>query len=166
MSRWNNFNIWRGRLPHWRADGVVYYVTFNSRRPLTNDELKVLYFRMMKLSAKGFDLIIVSVLPEITEMMFRYPSGGEFADALEKSKGKVNREILKKSGERWPPIGTESYDRIVRDSAEFEERWQQIFDACAPLEEELGDDYPCFWCTDEGNVAFGNTSSEEPSLSP
>ncbi|MBL8047645.1 MAG: hypothetical protein JNJ45_03085 [Chthonomonas sp.] len=166
MGRWKNFNLWRGHLPHWRADDVVYYVTFNSRRPLTDDELKILYFRLMKLTSKGFDLIIVCALPEATEMMFRFPEGGEFSDALEKTKAKAMREILKKSGERYPPVSGESYDRIVRDQAEFEERWETIFESCAPIEEETGGDYDWFWCVEDGSSAFGNTSSEESSACP
>ena len=37
--KWANFNVWRGRLPHWRADDVTYYATFRHRRDL--DEIRM-----------------------------------------------------------------------------------------------------------------------------
>ena len=139
-----NFSMWKGRLPHWRADDVIYYVTFTHRRELNNEECQEVYLRLMK--APGFEQLILCVLPAATEIMFRYPSGGEFSDAFEKAKSKAGKYIIKKSEERWSPLGTESYDRIVRDEAEFEERWAQIFESCAELESEDGDEYPWFWC--------------------
>ena len=32
MGSWKGFHIWKGRLPHWRADDVTYYVTFRHKR--------------------------------------------------------------------------------------------------------------------------------------
>lgn len=151
---WKNFTIWRGRLPHWRADDVTYFVTFRHRRPLDDGERRALLRALIKPDGRRWDLGIVCVLPERTDLMFAVreaPTGQpyELAQIVEKAKAKVGREIIKKSGERFPPFFNESYDRIIRDEAEYEERWQAIFDA--PVNEELAEDpeaYDGLWVAD------------------
>ena len=153
--RWNNFETWQGKLPHWRADDVSYYVTFRHRRPLDDVERRALLRALLKPDGRKWDLTIVVVLPERTELMFTVleaPATGrpyELSDIVEKAKTKVGRGIVKRTDERYPPFYEESYDRIVRDEAEFEERWQAIFDA--PVAEELAEaseDYDGLWVAD------------------
>ncbi len=94
---------------------------------------------------------MICVLPERTELIFSVRTGKgdqpyELADILEKAKTKAGKLIIKKSGERFPPLYNESYDRIIRDDAEFEERWQAIVGS--PVEFELVDDpsdYESLW---------------------
>jgi hypothetical protein len=154
MSRWENFSIWRGRLPHWRADEVTYYVTFRHRRDLTEAERSLLMRSLMRPDGKQWDLLILCVLPGETELLFKVleaPTGRpyELSGVIEKAKGKVGKQIIKKSGERWPPFYEESYDRIIRDDAEFEERWQAILDS--PVNRELVEDpehWDALWVAD------------------
>lgn len=146
-----NFSIWRGRLPHWRADDVRYYVTFRHRRPLTPEERMRLMKALLHAEGRLWDLWIVCVLPETTELIFtvREAATGrpyELADIVEKAKAKVGRQIVKASGERFPPFYNESYDRIIRDDAELEERWDAIYGS--PVREELAErpeDYDGLW---------------------
>lgn len=148
--------MWQGqRLPHWRADNVTYYVTFRHSRPLDDAERRMLLRALLKPDGRQWDLLILVVLPERTELLFQVrevPATGrpyELSDVVEKAKAKVGRQIIKKTEERFPPFYGESYDRIVRDEAEFEERWQAIFDA--PVNEELAEaaeDYDCLWVAD------------------
>lgn len=153
--RWNNFEVWQGKLPHWRADDVSYFVTFRHRRPLDDAERRLLLRALLKPDGRQWDLAIVVILPERTELLFSVleaPATGrpyELSDIVEKAKTKVGRTIVKKTEERWPPFYEESYDRIVRDESEFEERWQAIFDA--PVAEELAEaseDYDGLWVAD------------------
>jgi hypothetical protein len=134
-----NFSIWRGRLPHWRADGVVYYVTFRHRRPLDEEERRILLKLLLAPEGRKWDLEIVCVLPETTELMFQVreaPAGApyELADIVEKAKTKAGRQIAKRTGERFPPFYGESYDRIVRDEAEYAERFGEIYGSPVALE--------------------------------
>ncbi|RYG24582.1 hypothetical protein EON82_10220 [bacterium] len=152
--RWKNFEVWQGRLPHWRADDVTYYVMFRHRRPLDEFERRNLLRALLKPDGRQWELQILVVLPERTELLFKVheaPAGRpyELSDIVEKAKTKVGRSIIKKTEERYPPFYEESYDRIVRDEAEFEERWQAIFDA--PVNEELAEsaeEYDCLWVAD------------------
>jgi hypothetical protein len=141
--RFKNFSIWRGRLPHWRADDVRYYVTFRHRRELDSNERHLLVRGLLRPEGRKWDLMILCVLPGQTDLIFSIrekPTGQpyELSEVIEKAKAKVGREIIKKSGERFPPFYTESYDRIIRDDSELEERWQAIFDS--PVGMELCED--------------------------
>jgi len=95
------------------------------------------------------------VFAEVTELMFRMREDAkgrpfELAAIIEGAKRKAGKAIVKDTGERYPPFYTESYDRIVRDDAEFEERWLAIVGS--PVDAELADepeDYECLWVAPE-----------------
>jgi hypothetical protein len=149
--QFRNFSIWRGRLPHWRADDVRYYVTFRHRRELDEQERRLLLRALLKPDGRKWDLMIVCVMPDSTELIFEVrdmPQGKpyELSDILEPAKRKAGNQIIKKTGERFPPFYGESFDRIIRDDAEFEERWLALMDApvhagLAPEPEE----YEALW---------------------
>lgn len=143
MSRWQNFKIWRGKLPHWRADDVQYYATFRHRRLLNETEVNLLLRQLLRPNGRRWNLIICCVLPEVTEMIFTVETSAkgenyELSEIIERAKTKAGKEIIKKSGERFPPFFTESYDRILRDEAEVEEFWTRIFDS--PVNAEIVED--------------------------
>ncbi|MCG9894007.1 MAG: hypothetical protein MH204_00845 [Fimbriimonadaceae bacterium] len=142
MARFRNFSLWRGRLPHWRADGEVYYVTFRHRRALEPAEKQCLYDRILRMQQRRLDFLFLSVRGELTEMLFRVqanPEGQEpeFSDFLEKAKRKAGQAIIKRSGERFPPFFQESYDRIMRDAAELEEHASRLIEATDEAEDCL-----------------------------
>ncbi|MCO5297545.1 MAG: hypothetical protein M9921_11875 [Fimbriimonadaceae bacterium] len=151
MDPFKNFSIWRGRLPHWRADDVRYYVTFRHRRALESAERLLLLRELLKPEGDKWDLLIVGVLPETTELLFtvredKHGRPYELAAIVERAKSKAGKAIAKRSGETFPPFYSESYDRIVRDDAELEERWEAIFDG--PVAHELCEDpetYEALW---------------------
>jgi hypothetical protein len=98
---------------------------------------------LIKPDGRRWDLLILCVLPNQTELVFKVgdsPSGGkyELSDIVEKAKAKVGRQIIKKTEERYPPFYNESFDRIIRDEAELEEKWLEIFDS--PVANELVED--------------------------
>lgn len=143
MARFKNFSIWRGRLPHWRAEDVNYFVTFRHKRELDDQERRILYAHLLQTNGRKLDIDILCVLPSKTDMVFRVresPSGEphELSDVIEKAKGKAGKQIVKKSGERWPPFYFESYDRIIRDESEYETTWTAILES--PVDLALCDD--------------------------
>jgi hypothetical protein len=151
VSRWQNFSIWRGRLPHWRADDVTYWVTFRHRRDLSLDECGVLWNALIRLEGRKWHLVILCVLPTETNLLFTVessPSGEpyELSDVVEKSKARAGKAIIKKSGERFPPFYQESYDRIIRDADELESKFMEILES--PVSSELAEDpesYDWLW---------------------
>jgi hypothetical protein len=131
--QFRNFSIWRGRLPHWRADDVRYFVTFRHRRTLEPIECRILLDQLVKPHGSRWNLDIAAVGTERTELIVQvqHAEGGrpaELSDVVEKAKTRAGKAIVKKTGERFPPFYQESYDRIIRDEAEWAERWQAAFD--------------------------------------
>lgn len=114
-------------------------------------ERDLLLSALTKPEGKQWDLSIVCVLPETTELMFRIREAGsgepyELSEVVEAAKRRVGKRIVKRSGERFPPFYEESYDRIVRDEAEFEERWLAILES--PVNSELAEEpeaYSALW---------------------
>ncbi len=151
MSKWQNFSIWRGRLPHWRADDVTYWVTFNHKRDLEEAERSLLFRALVRPEGRKWNLVILCVLPGETNLLFTVneSSAGrpyELSDIVEKAKAKVGKAIIKKSGERWPPFYQESYDRIIRDAEELESKLLEILES--PVSHELAEDsseYDWLW---------------------
>jgi len=151
MSRWDNFHIWRGRLPHWRADDVTYYVTFKHRRPLTEPERVILFKDLLKPDGRKWNVDILCVLPEQTDLLFRVESDREgrpyeLSDIVEKAKTKAGKRIMKLTEERYPPFYTESFDRIVRDESEEGMLFEVIL--AGPVDHELcedPEDYRTLW---------------------
>jgi hypothetical protein len=140
---WENFKIWRGKLPHWRADNVTYYATFRHRRALTEAECKILYRNLVRTEGRRFHLEILCVLPEATEMIFAVLPNSkgenyELSKVIETAKRKAGKTIIENTGERFPPFYEESFDRIIRDDAELEERFEAILDS--PVSAELAED--------------------------
>lgn len=121
MARWENFSIWKGRFPHWRAEGVEYYVSFPHRRPLTEPECDALFGHLMRAHGRSFEYLALVVVPEKTEAVLSVGSRSD-GEAFELNDviSKAQRRFLKqyKSTERL--FYAEPYDRIIRDEAERE----------------------------------------------
>ena len=149
--QFKNFKIWRGRLPHWRADDVRYYVTFRHRRPLDDAERRALMKHLIKPEGKRWDLMIACVLPENTELIFTMLEDTkgrayELSDIVEAAKRRAGKLIIHNTGEKYPPFYTESFDRIIRDEPELEEHWERIFNS--PVNSELceePEEYEALW---------------------
>lgn len=69
-------------------------------------------------------------MPETTHAIFAVRDGSarakDFSDTIEKAKTKAGKKIVERSGERWPPFYTESYDHILRDAEDVEEHWNKM----------------------------------------
>lgn len=129
-----NFRMWRSRLPHWRADEVTYYVRFKHRRPLSVAERTLLLQTFIRTGSRKLDIDAASVMPEETSLIFRAHQTGkgapyEISKVVEPVKRKVGAKIIENTGERWSPFWEESFDRIIRDEAEYQEKVSEIEEA-------------------------------------
>lgn len=144
-----NFRMWRGRLPHWRADDVTYYVTFRHRRELDERERFDLFKAFINADGRRLTLHGIVVLPDRTELIFVMPEGENVPDLskiVESLKRRAGSKAVKRTGEVAPPFYGESFDRIIRDEAEYEERATAM--AQGPVDAmlaESADEYQTFW---------------------
>lgn len=122
---------------------MTYYVTFRHGRPLDDEERRWLLGSLLKAEGRQFEFLILCILPEGTETLFRVKCAAdgrpyELSRIIESAKRRTGKRVTKTTGERYAPFWAESYDRIVRDAAEFEERWLDILDS--PVREGLVED--------------------------
>jgi hypothetical protein len=109
---------------------------------LDPEERGWLLHELVKLHERCFELLLACVLSDRSEMLFRVlpsPDGRPFelADQVEKAKTRCGKLIRKRTAERFPPFYGESYDRIVRDESEFNDRREWI--VSSPVREEAAD---------------------------
>jgi hypothetical protein len=125
MARWKNFSVWRGRFPHWRADGVLYYVSLRHRRSLDGQERGWLFAELVRQDGRKWEVRALVVGEDATEALVTmaaaphgsdYELGGLVGGALRKA----GKRVTAATGERFAPFYDEPYDRIVRDDAETE----------------------------------------------
>lgn len=153
---WKNFSTWQGRLPHWRADDVTYFVTFRHRRNLEEGERHLLYRNLLRLDGRKWRILAMTILPDRTELLCEVEpdkSGtrAELSDLVEKGKTQAGKAILKLTEERWPPFYGESYDHIVRDESERETFYDGIVDGAMATElVETPEDWPTLYVRDAG----------------
>lgn len=126
-------------------------MTFRHRRALDDAERALLLKQLVRPDGRQWNLVIACVLPEATEIIFvvRETISGEvyeLSNIVEKAKARTGREIIRNTGERFPPFYGESYDRILRDPAELEDKWTAILESpvSAGLVEDPGD-YECLY---------------------
>ena len=149
------FRFTRRRLPHWQSPGEVYFVTFRTaeNRVLQPQERNIAFSACRFWDGKKIELYAVVVMPDHVHLLLQprpvenIPGGvHDLAEVLHSIKSFSAHEIAKRSEIRGAVWQHESYDRIVRDDAEFEEKWTYICNNAVmkKLAREPGQ-YPWFW---------------------
>jgi REP element-mobilizing transposase RayT len=126
--------IRRGQLPHWQAGGSIYFITFRSARgPLPEAARRQVKENILFDHGKRYDLVLAVVMPDHVHLLLcpRPKSPGVWHDLSEIMKGikgvssrRIN-QLLGTAGQVWQQ---ESYDRIIRDENELEEKMQYIWE--------------------------------------
>lgn len=85
----------------------------------------------MRGEGRHWELAALGVAPEKTTLLVKMVSSQEGVEpdlgkVLERAKKKAGDKIIAKTGERYAPFGTESFDRIVRDEEEMESFMAEI----------------------------------------
>ena len=129
-DRWNRR---QNDLPHWQFGGSTYFITFRSARGvLPGTALDSLRDHLRDGHGTQYDLDFAVLMPDHVHLLLRPREITEGAwvdlgDVMQKIKGGSARKIniaLGTTGTVWQK---ESYDRIVRDSAEYEKHWNYMF---------------------------------------
>jgi putative transposase len=129
----DTLNVQRRNLPHWQLGGATYYVTYRCvdgieldprRRDivLTNwqhwDGNRYLLHTMVVMP----DHVHVLITPRRREADFWY----SLEEILHTNKGFTANQINKEMGRAGSLWQDERFDRIVRDDAEFWQKWKYI----------------------------------------
>lgn len=138
-------------LPHWEAEGAVYFITFRTiSGELTKDEQILTKNHIREGNTKFYNLIAVIVMPDhVHLLMYPLPSYSlrQIMKGMKGASARKINESRKKSGSVWQ---AESFDRIVRDENELKEKFFYMVNN--PVKKMLTDDpwqYHGWWFNPE-----------------
>ena len=128
-----SFQTTRRNLPHWQEPGRVYFITWRSLpgKTLGPEERTVTIDAIRHWNGIKWQLYAVVVMPDHVHILAQpltQSTGGTFdlAEILHSVKRFSSRKINQGRGVEGSLWQDERFDRIVRDEAEFLEKWQYI----------------------------------------
>ncbi|NOG55220.1 MAG: class I tRNA ligase family protein [Planctomycetes bacterium] len=122
-------------LPHWEAGGQTYFVTFRcANGQLSQDERRLVLSSCLHWHQKRAIIHLVTVMHDHVHILMTpmqqendtkhwYP----LPDLIHSIKSYSAHEINQARGSSGSVWQDEYYDRIMRDEAEFEEKWQYMW---------------------------------------
>jgi putative transposase len=144
-------SIRRRNLPHWTQDGSTYFVTVRIEKGrLTEDERQIILDHLVAGDGRFYILGAAVVMPDHVHMLIRPLPPYDLSRIMKGIKGASARKINLHRGTTGTVWQDESWDRIVRDAEEFQEKLQYMADN--PRKAELIqsiDAYPFWYCNRE-----------------
>jgi putative transposase len=123
------FSSTRRHLPHWTLPGSTYYVTFHlAVGELAPADRRIVLDHVKAGHGRFYDLAAVSVMPDHVHVIFKPREGFTPSRIMKGIKGASARLLnlqRNTTGRVWEE---ESWDRILRDAAEFDEKLQYVYD--------------------------------------
>jgi REP element-mobilizing transposase RayT len=128
-----SFQTTRRNLPHFQDPGSVYFLTWRVRegQTLAPAERTLVMQALRHWNGSKWALMAAVVMPDHVHALVRplaSPAGGVFAlaEIVHSVKSFSAHQIRRRRGNRGPLWQDERYDRMVRDEAEFLEKWNYI----------------------------------------
>ncbi|MCX6640789.1 MAG: transposase [bacterium] len=130
--------ISRRHLPHWTLEGATYYVTFNILEgEILPEEQQMILEQIKMFHAKSYILIAAIVMPDHVHILLTPYKGFPLSRIMKGLKGTTARLLNIRRGTSGSFWQTESYDRIIRDVDELEEKLNYMYNN--PLKRGLVD---------------------------
>lgn len=127
------FKVTTRNLPHWQQPGSIYFITWRSKpgQALRPEERLITLKTLRHWDGIKWTLLVAVVLLDHVHVLAQplpRTEGGVFnlAEILHSVKRHSARLINQLRGTQGPLWQDERYDRIVRDEAEFLEKWSYI----------------------------------------
>lgn len=119
--------ITRRHLPHWQLDGSTYFVTFRlAAGELTPPERRIVLDHVKSGAGTFYTLIAATVMPDHVHLLFSPKQEEDLSRIMKGIKG-VSAHLLNRyrasRGKVWQ---VESFDRIVRDQKELDEKLEYM----------------------------------------
>jgi REP element-mobilizing transposase RayT len=116
-------------LPHWTLPASTYYVTFHlAGGVLSIDQRRIVLEHIKSGHGRFYDLAAAVVMPDHVHLILKPRGGFEIRRIMKGIKGVSARLLNVQSNQTGRVWQDESWDRILRNSAEFEEKLQYMFD--------------------------------------
>ncbi len=127
------FKIARRNLPHWQEPGRVYFLSWSCKRGLilSADERTIALKALRYWDGWKWKVFAAVVMPDHVHILaqpFTHPEQGsiDLAEIIHSVKSFSAHQINRQRRRRGPVWEQERYDRVIRDEAEFLEKWQYI----------------------------------------
>ena len=134
----NDLLITQRHLPHWTCEGSWYFVTFCLESGvLTIDEQQMVLDHIKDGHSRFYRLVAVSVMPDHVHIILSPLERWSLSDVMKGIKGVSAREINKRRGTHGSLWQWESWDRVLRDDREQQEKLRYML--MNPVEEGLAD---------------------------
>jgi putative transposase len=119
----------RRNLPHWTLDGSTYYVTFRTLSGTLSDEERRLVLEHVRSGDdKFYQLAAAVVMPDHVHLLLHPMPAYDLSRIMKGIKGVSAHKINQLRGTTGTIWQDESWDRIVRDAVEFDEKLQYMAD--------------------------------------
>jgi REP element-mobilizing transposase RayT len=141
-------NIRRRNLPHWTVGGSTYFITFRTSHSLLSPEERRLLIDHLHLgNDKYYQLAAAVVMPDHAHLLLRPLPGFTLSRIMRGIKGAAARKINQRRHSSRSVWQDESWDRIVRDAAELDEKLQYMLNnpVKAGLVKEI-QEYDAWFC--------------------
>lgn len=138
----------RRHLPHWTLADSTDFVTFRLLRgELTPTERRTVRDHITAGHGRYYDLAAAVVMPDHVHLLLAPHAGYELSRVMKGIKGVSAKRLNEARGTSGPVWQDESWDRIVRDAAEFDEKLAYMLNN--PVKAGLFEDgmrYGGWWC--------------------
>ena len=135
----DELKISRRHLPHWTIDGAIYFVTFcTCHITFDSEEQTIIVEHIKGGDGKFYDCFAAMVMSDHVHLLLRPKDGISLSRIMHGIKGAGARKInphRQTMGKVWQ---SESYDRIMRNQAEFDEKLNYMLNN--PVKRQLTDD--------------------------
>ncbi|WP_449243775.1 REP-associated tyrosine transposase [Desulfobacca acetoxidans] len=128
-----SFTATRRKLPHWQNPGSVYFITWRCKNPqeLSNAERTITLESIRFWDRQHWLLFAAVIMPDHVHLLAQpmatpddeYTNLGKIIKSIKSYSARQINRLRDQQGSVWQP---ERYDRIVRNDAEFLEKWQYI----------------------------------------
>lgn len=127
-----DLRITRRRLPHWELEGSTYFVTFRLIGSiLTAPERRIVLEHIIAGHGRFYTLIAATVMPDHAHVLIEPKAGVALSRIMKGTKGASSRAVNKARGEHGSLWQEESFDRIVRDQQELDEKLHYMLNNAA-----------------------------------
>jgi REP element-mobilizing transposase RayT len=142
--------ITRRHLPHWTIDGSIYFVTFCTHNTVFDEnEQRIIRDHIKEGDGKFYDCYAAVVMPDHVHALLQLREGMTLSRVMHGIKGVSAHKINQRRNTRGVIWQKESFDRIVRDGNEFDEKLNYLYNN--PIKKGLTEDPESYvgWYFDE-----------------
>jgi putative transposase len=147
----NKLWVYRRRMPHWRLEGSIYFVTwrlYQSQKELGASEREIIASTLKHFEGQRFDLFAYIVMPDHVHVLIK-PYNEYLLHEIVHSWKSYSAYRMQRECRREGRIWQEDYfDRIMRDEPEFIEKAQYILNNPLKIKPQI-DEYPWVWVKPE-----------------